>query len=210
LNYKNKIGANLNLDAIVGYEYLNYTNSNTNITATGFTNFDVLGSSILQNASSDKTSISSYTDPTNSLQSYFSRVNLNFSSKYLLTATIRADGSTKFGANNKYGYFPSVAGAWILSKEKFVPEAISNLKLRASYGKTGNQEFPSGSAQSRYSYGQQSLALSNVANPNLKWETTTTYDFGFDFGIIKDRFSGTVDYFNLLPLLISGLTFLQT
>jgi TonB-dependent starch-binding outer membrane protein SusC len=196
INYKKEIGTNFYLDAVAGYEYLNYESSSNNISAGGFSDFDVLGSQILQNPADGDISVSSYTDPTNSLQSYFSRVNLNFSTKYLITATMRADGSTKFGTNNKYGYFPSVAGAWILSEENFIPKAFSNLKLRASYGKTGNQEFPAGSAQSRYAFGQQSLSLVNVANSDLKWESTVTYNYGIDFGFIKDRLSGTVEYYN--------------
>lgn len=196
LNYKKKIGANFYLDAVAGYEYLNFESSSNNISAGGFSDFDVLGSQILQNPVDGDISVSSYKDPTNSLQSFFSRVNLNFSSKYLLTATMRADGSTKFGTNNKYGYFPSVAGAWILSEENFIPKVFSNLKLRASYGKTGNQEFPAGSAQSRYAFGQQSLSLVNVANSNLKWESTVTYNFGIDFGLFSDRLSGTVEYYD--------------
>jgi iron complex outermembrane receptor protein len=80
----------------------------------------------------------------NELQSWFGRVNYDFNDKYLLTATLRADGSSKFGANNKYGIFPSVATGWNISKETFLSnvEQINNLKLRASWGKTGNQEIP--------------------------------------------------------------------
>ena len=187
LNFKKSIGENLAIDAIVGYEYQNYQSSVYNMGAFGFSSFDVLGSQILQNPEVANTYLSSYTDPTNSIQSYFSRMNLNLFGKFLITATIRADGSSKFGTNNKYGYFPSVAGAWVLSEEKFVPESFSNLKLRASYGKTGNSEFPTGAAQERYSFGRGTVALSNVANPDLKWESTVTYDLGIDFGFIKKQ-----------------------
>ncbi len=90
----------------------------------------------------------SYADPTNELQSYFVRTAFNYKDKYLLTGTFRADGSTKFGAEQKYGYFPSFAAAWNITKEDFFHvDAINSLKLRAGWGKTGNQEFPSGSAQ---------------------------------------------------------------
>ncbi len=196
LNFKKSIGANLNLDAMLGYEYQNYQSSVYNMGAFGFSSFDVLGSQIFQNASVDHTNISSYTDPTTSLQSFFSRVNLNLFAKFLITATIRADGSSKFGANNKYGYFPSIAGAWILSEEEFIPDVFNNLKFRVSYGKTGNSEFPTGAAQERYVFGRQTVSLNNVANPDLKWESTVTNDFGIDFGLMKNRLSGTVDYFN--------------
>lgn len=196
LNYKKKLTDVLGIDAIVGYEYLNYKSSVQNIAANGFTIFDIPGSHILQNPANGSTHLTSYVDPTNSLQSFFTRANFNIASKYLLTATFRADGSTKFGKNNKYGYFPSLAGAWVLSEEQFIPELFSDLKLRISYGKTGNQEFPAGAAQSRYSLGQQSLSLSNVANPNLKWETTETYNYALDFGLLNNRISGTVEYFN--------------
>jgi iron complex outermembrane receptor protein len=97
---------------------------------------------------------STYIDPTTELQSYFARVILNYASKYYLTATFRADGSSKFGENNRYGHFPSVAGKWLISNENFMKNStlFSNLAIRASWGKTGNQEFPAGASRSNLAF----------------------------------------------------------
>jgi iron complex outermembrane receptor protein len=116
----------------------------------------------------------------------------------LLTATIRADGSSKFGGNNKYGYFPSFSAAWNISKEAFFNvDAINLLKLRGGWGKTGNQEFPSGSSQAKYSFSDNGgLGQVNNPNPELKWQSDKQYNVGFDFTILNNRISGTVDYFN--------------
>ena len=122
----------------------------------------------------------------------------NYKDKYLLTATFRADGSTKFGANNKYGYFPSFAVAWNISKEKFFKvDLINSLKIRAGWGKTGNQEFPPGSSQALYALQNGgSVAQLNNPNPDLKWQSDRQYNIGIDFSILNNRVSGTMDYFN--------------
>lgn len=188
---------NTTINALLGYEYQTYKQYSTNISATGFTSFDVLGSDILQNPSQDNVNISSYRDPLNELQSYFGRFNVNFSDRFLVTATLRADGSTKFGANNKYGLFPSFAGAWVLSEESFLAGAntLNNLKLRVGWGRTGNQEFPAGASRERYQYNRGQIALANVANPDLKWETSETFNVGVDFSLFS-RLSGTIEYFD--------------
>ena len=150
----------------------------------------------------------------NELQSWFGRVNYGFADKYLLTATLRADGSSKFGANNRYGIFPSVAAGWNISKESFLSDvdAISNLKLRASWGKTGNQEIPNkitqrsyksasdGSGQATYPMNDSGnypvgIYLVRANNPDLQWEVTTQTNIGVDFGLFNNRLSGTVDFF---------------
>jgi TonB-linked SusC/RagA family outer membrane protein len=189
---------NLRLNALAGYELQDYRSYTNNITARGFTMFDILGTNILQNPSRDNIQVNSFRDPTNQIQSYFSRVNLNISDKYLLTGTMRVDGSTKFGDNNKYGIFPSFAAAWIMSDEDFLSgvNALSNLKMRFGWGRTGNQEFPAGASQDRYAFGLQSLSLANVANPDLRWETTETYNFGFDFALFNYKVSGSLEYFD--------------
>jgi iron complex outermembrane receptor protein len=115
-----------------------------------------------------------------------------------LTATLRADGSSKFGPNNKYGYFPSVAAAWSIYKEQFFNvNFVNSLKLRVGWGKTGNQEFPPGSAQTRYSFFDGGV-IRQVNNPNedLKWQSDRQYNIGLDFSIFENKITGTVDYFN--------------
>lgn len=153
----------------------------------------------------------------NELQSFFGRVNYGFKDTYLVTATLRADGSSKFGENNKYGIFPSVALGWNMINEDFLRGATtwSNLKLRASWGQTGNQEIPSkitklsytdskvnsdtypiqGTEQTieDYPYG---TIFTRLANPDIQWEVSTQWNIGFDFGWWNNRLTGTVDYFN--------------
>ena len=154
----------------------------------------------IQYSNSTNRNIGSFNDPKSELQSYFGRAVLNYDDKYLLTGTIRADGSTKFGKNNKYGYFPSVSGRWNVSKEKFFSvTAINSLALRAGWGKTGNQEFPAGSAQRRYAFqgdGSGGFGQINTQNDDLKWQSDRQYNVGIDVGILKNRITLTADYFN--------------
>lgn len=145
---------------------------------------------------------------TNELQSFFGRVNYSFKGKYLLTFTGRYDGSTKFGANNKYGFFPSAAFAWRLSDEEFIKSMnlFSNLKLRLGWGATGNQEIPNkisqisvGTTSSANGYFNGTLTpgitFLRVPNPDIQWETTDQTDFGLDLGFFKNRLTATIDVF---------------
>lgn len=144
----------------------------------------------------------------NELQSFFGRVNYNLLDKYLFTANFRADGSTKFGSNNKYGYFPSAAVAWRMSEENFIKQldVFSNLKMRLGAGITGNQEITSkiasealGTVTGAVLNGGSTITpgytLIRTPNPDIKWEKTTQYNWGVDFGVLKGRLSGTVDLF---------------
>jgi len=134
--------------------------------------------------------------------SYFTRLNYKFNDKYLLGLSARIDGSSRFGADNRYGFFPAVSAGWILSEENFLKniELISFLKLRASWGKTGNAEignFPqlglfTGDAGYGALPGQRPVQLSN---PNLGWESTQQIDIGLDFGILNNRINGEIDYY---------------
>ncbi len=142
------------------------------------------------------------------LQSYLGRISYSLNNKYLLTATYRADGSSKFQrSSNKWGYFPSVALGWRLSEESFIKDLdiFSNLKLRASWGETGNQGIlPYASlgvmGQQQYSYGtiapSQGYSLGNPSNEDLKWETTAQADIGLDIGVLNDKLSFSIDYYN--------------
>lgn len=200
LTYDTKLTKDLGLNALVGYEYQKFQYKGSSTTGIGFANDDVPFYNILQNSPTSNRTISSFEDPESSIQSYFTQVRLNYKDRYLITGTMRADGSSKFGANNRYGYFPSVSAAWNISNEDFLKSStvISNLKLRASYGLTGNQAFPAGSAQTQWGYAGNGGGIFqvNVANPDLKWETTTQTNIGLDFAIAKDRIYGSVDYFS--------------
>lgn len=141
----------------------------------------------------------------NTLLSGFGRLNYVLMDRYLITVTGRADGSSKFGANNKWAFFPSFAGAWRMEQEAFMKNVdwISNLKLRASYGVTGNQNISSYSSLEKmntyvYPIGgvtNVGIAAGNMPNPDLKWETTAITDIGVDFGFFNNRFNVTADYY---------------
>jgi iron complex outermembrane receptor protein len=204
LSYNKKIAKDLNLAAVAGFEYLKFTNKGYDLggfgqAASGLGSYGLDYADYIQYTDPTNRSISSFADPTNELQSYFARTVFNYKEKYLLTATFRADGSTKFGKKNRYGYFPSFAGAWNVSKEKFFHvDFINSLKLRAGWGKTGNSEFPSGSAQTRYSFsnGTPSINATNNANEDLKWQADRQYNVGFDIAVLNNRITLTADYFN--------------
>lgn len=149
----------------------------------------------------------------NELQSFFGRVNYSYMDRYLLDATVRADGSSKFGENNKYGVFPSFAAAWRISEEAFMQNSsvFSNLKLRAGWGRTGNQEIPPKITKALFTSevsGGTSYPLDNsenypagttftrFANPDIQWEVSTQTNVGLDFGLFEGALSGTVDYFH--------------
>ncbi|HEX8532522.1 MAG TPA: SusC/RagA family TonB-linked outer membrane protein, partial [Cytophagales bacterium] len=140
----------------------------------------------------------------NAFNSYFGRVNYSLMDKYLFTITGRGDGSSKFGENHKFSFFPSAALAWRISEENFLKGStvVSNLKLRTSYGVTGNSEIPAYSAlgllSSNYSavYGDTRVGgtgIDRIENPNLKWEKTAQSDVGLELGLFNNRISVEVD-----------------
>ena len=147
-------------------------------------------------------------DNTDELQSYFGRLNYTISDKYMFTATIRADGSTRFGPNNQYGYFPSGAFAWQIQDEGFMPESVSTLKLRLGYGITGNQDgLGYGNFTFRQRFGDPGIANDGAVNlggttvvafqnDDLKWEETAQAGVGIDFGFGDDRLSGAIDVYH--------------
>jgi TonB-dependent starch-binding outer membrane protein SusC len=200
LTYSPKIGRDLNLNAVVGYEYLNFDYSGHGMTANQFVDYPGLKyTDYMQNAPAAQRSIYSFANPISELQSYFARATVNWADRLLVTATFRADGSSKFGKNNKYGYFPSIAAAWNISNEEFMGGAnfVSNLKLRASWGQTGNQEFPSASSIPVVGIGTgANQSRVNFENPDIKWETNTMTNVGVDFGFIDNRITGTFDWFS--------------
>lgn len=146
------------------------------------------------------------------LISYLGRINYSFDSRYLLTASIRADGSSKFTLGEKWGYFPSVSAGWRISNEKFftavnLMQYVDDLKIRLGWGQVGNQNISnnafrtliSGGTTHRYIFGQtvvQGYAPTNIGNPNLTWETTESTNFGIDFVLNKNRISGSIDFYS--------------
>lgn len=134
--------------------------------------------------------------------SYFGRINYNYGNKYIVSFSGRADASSKFGPNNQWGYFPSLSAAWRMGEEKsfHLPEQISELKIRASYGLTGNDDIGQFLYKELYGItkydGESAYYPSNISNPDLKWESTKELDLGFDLGLFSDRINLTFDYYN--------------
>ncbi|MFP4505865.1 MAG: SusC/RagA family TonB-linked outer membrane protein [Cyclobacteriaceae bacterium] len=225
--YNNQLSDNLRLDAVLGYSYQRFQRESKFTQAAGFrvTDLDLILNNL---ASVNQTAglggvIANSSFRVDELQSFFGRVNLDIADKYLFTATLRADGSTRFGSENRYGIFPAFAAAWRLSDEGFVPDAFSNLKITAGYGVTGNQEFGSNLYTNRQRYSGEGLNVSNTGvtinpasrlavafeNPDLKWESTEQINLGVDFGFLNNRLRGSVNYYrkstnDLLFLLVSA------
>jgi TonB-dependent starch-binding outer membrane protein SusC len=143
------------------------------------------------------------------LQSFFGRATYAYKDRYLLNATLRADGSTKFGENNKYGYFPSFALGWKITEEDFMASSnfFQNLKLRAGWGQTGNQEIPVGVTSASFNTGTgqgyfidgtsltSGITFARTANEDLQWEVGVQTNVGLDFGVLGGQLYGSVDYF---------------
>lgn len=202
LNYNLKINEANNLDAMVGYSYQSSRNeswqaNNRNFISDSFSYWNLGAGSNYQNASSN---LEDWI-----MSSFYGRINYNLLGRYLFTATGRYDGSSRFGENNKWAFFPSAAFAWNVSQEPFMEsvEAISNLKIRTSYGETGNSEIGSYQSLARYSATLATMGgvpvnavrPTNVANPNLTWETTKQTDAGIDIGFLNNKINLTVDYY---------------
>lgn len=192
---------NLNLLAGTSYEEFNY-----NASELGNNNFVTDGFLWNNMGSGSGTKIVKSASTTNKMLSYFFRVGYVLKNRYLLTATLRADGASVFAKNNKWGYFPSVALGWTLSEESFLQNAdwLSNLKLRLSWGQTGNADISSNAFASYRAENSwinadhkpvTGVILSKLENPDLKWETTTEWNLGIDFGFFNERISGSVELY---------------
>lgn len=183
--------------ATVGYSLEKSKSLTYGMNASIFADDDVLNS--FTNAS--KMGSMSESESANALMSYFARVQYKFDEKYLLTATLRRDGSSKFGANNRWGTFPSVGLGWIINEEQFMKDvnAITYLKFRASVGKTGSQNLGNYgyySSTTGTTYNDKPATRPNaMANPNLRWEESLMYDLGLDYGLFGDRLRGTLGWY---------------
>lgn len=142
-------------------------------------------------------------DSRDTFESLFARINYSYDNKYYLQVLARRDGSSKFGPNNKYGYFPAASASWYISEEDFLKgnKVISNLKLRTSYGLVGSSQFPSGKYYSGYKPGTQyvggvSINPDNISNPDLEWEEALNFDLGIDFGFFNNRITGELAYYH--------------
>lgn len=196
LNYNKYLeGLKSNIDATVGYDY-QYWKS----TSPAYAELNTLGETQTSIAASDQR---------HTLLSYYARLNYTYDSRYMLTATIRRDGTSRFDESTRWGTFPSVALGWRVTEESFLKDnaVLSNLKIRASFGITGQQDgignyghlpvYTIGQDGAQYQFGNEYYYTYRPQSYNklLKWETTTAYNIGFDFGFLKDRITGSFDYY---------------
>ncbi|OAV45854.1 SusC/RagA family TonB-linked outer membrane protein [Lewinella sp. 4G2] len=205
-NYNTAVNENIDFGGLLGYSYQRFERSGKFNAFTGFRTDD-LDQIINNQASAEAASIGNSYRNINELQSYFTRLNLDINDKYIITATVRADGSTRFGSENRYGIFPSFAFKWRLLEENFAPDFFSTLGLRVGYGVTGNQEFPNNLFLQAERFGDVNFQANGLnfdnpglqtvanANPNLKWESTAQLNAGLDFGFNNNRVSGSIDYY---------------
>ncbi len=206
LSYSTVIKSDHSLNVLIGQSYnLDRFDRATLSSSGGYT------SAVIQTLNAAAAVTGNTTSTQNVLISYFSRLQYAFRDKYLLSASLRRDGSSRFGINNQYGIFPSASLGWRISQESFMKNlrVISNLKLRASYGVNGNNNLPNDYASiatlgtGSYVFGTTPAtaigqAPNVLANPNLQWEKSQTFDIGLDFGILNNRITGSIDYYNKL------------
>ncbi|MBX2963526.1 MAG: TonB-dependent receptor [Cyclobacteriaceae bacterium] len=206
----NKLFDNKNhrLNLLLGQELIFFETAETVTAIQGFPKFFDASTAFRLFSQGVPQSVASNYLPDDKLLSFFGRLNYDLMGRYLLSATFRADGSSKFLGDNRWGYFPSIAGAWKISEESFMSGTsgwLNSLKLRASYGEAGNNNIPVGQTIQTFESGAGApLAWINnvssfwapsrtMANPDLKWETTVTNNVGLDFGLLKGRVNGTVE-----------------
>ncbi len=197
LSFNKNFNAKNNLDALVGIEYQKGKSSGSGVTGLAFPSdrfTKIASAAIISAGTSIETGFR--------FLSYFARANYKLNGRYLLGASFRVDGSSRFGKDNRYGSFPAASVGWILSEENFLQNSkvLSFLKLRSSYGITGNAEIGNFSSRNLYAasaYGSVSgLVTSQIGDEKLKWENTKQFDIGLDFGFFKNRISGEVDVFS--------------
>ncbi|WP_411031848.1 SusC/RagA family TonB-linked outer membrane protein [Spongiimicrobium sp. 3-5] len=197
-----------NFDVLAGHSYQTFNNTSLRIQQFDFSTREI--DPIFNLGIAQGTPIIATSNTERKLQSFFARVNTNFLDRYLITASLRADGSSVFGDNNKYGYFPAVGLGWKINEEEFLAdsEVFSNLKLRLGWGQTGNQAVPVRVTQASFDTSFDNsftfdgttvingVTTTRTPNPDLKWEVTEQYNVGLDWAILNGKVSGTFDYFN--------------
>ena len=203
LTYDKQFNENHSINVLGGFSAQKFYNEGFRASATGYFT-DVLGvnnmalGSVVAAPTSNKS--------VNTLASFFGRVNYKFTDKYLFTVTMRADGSSRFGPNKKWGYFPSGAFAWRVIEESFMKNVavMSDLKLRVGYGVTGNQDIASYQSMRRYQNSNYvagttrlvGQSVANIPNPDLHWESTASFNIGIDAGFFNNRVTVTADYYD--------------
>lgn len=205
-NFQKLMGENHDLKLLLGEEMIISKDNRVTSEIHGFpADFDFERATRLTSLGTPF-NVENFYSPDDKLLSFFGRINYGYKNRYLLTATYRIDGSSKFLGENQWGYFPSAAFAWKITEEDFLSgtDWLDLLKLRLSYGESGNNNIPSGQQASSYSPSTTSylngienyLAPSTIlANPDLKWETTVSQNLGLDFGLFEGRLSGSFEMY---------------
>ncbi len=205
LNFDKTFGTHA-LDAVAGVTTQKFMTKFSEQQANNFTTDATLANNF--GLADRSTLINNSFKETNTLLSYLGRVNYKFQDKYLLTASYRIDGSSRFGEGNRFGFFPSFSLGWLIDQEKFFPwdDVVDMLKIRGSWGQTGNQEIGNNNSIVTFASGNRtsyvlddqfvtSLNPTRIANPGLQWETTEQIDIGIDFSILDGRISGSLDWY---------------
>ncbi len=214
LTYHPQLGGNSDFELLGGYEFFKNTLKEFSAETRGFLT-DALGSNSLSSGSQPQPLFSQRQD--SRIIGFFSRMNYGFKDKYFLTGVIRRDGASAFGEGNKWAVFPAISASWRLSKETFIPAGpFSELRLRAGWGKQGNPGVPpyaslillAADGNSRYVFGERAVTgftPTQNPNPNLKWEETRQTNVALDYGFMRNRFNGSVEYYikNTADLLLT-------
>ena len=196
IKYRKDFTNGLNLDAMVGHSFQQDASSVATQVGQGFPSDDFATNSVAAEYISMKTDLSKW-----SMQSFMCRVNLNYLNKYLITASARTDGSSKFTAKNRYGFFPSISAGWNISNEPFWKASQVNMKVRASVGMTGNQGGIGAYAwqplaNGGYNYmGENGIGLTTQGNEDLRWEKASQYNLGIDLSFFNGKLTATTDLF---------------
>ena len=206
LLYKTELDGGHNLDLVGGIEFQKSEQENILVEGQEFPLDQLRTVASAADITAGSTDLTEFT-----FLSYVGRFNYNFQRKYLLSLSARMDGSSRFGANNRYGFFPAAAAGWVISEEDFLSDSrtVSYLKARASYGLTGNADISNFASLGLFGgenyAGASGLQPSQIPNPDLTWEETTQLDIGMDFGFFNNRLSGEVDFYvkNTSDLLLS-------
>ncbi len=203
-DFEKILGEDHNLKLLLGEEMIISQNNEITTEIQGFPKFFDFDTARNLTSQGIPLTVDNYYSPDDKLLSFFGRANYDYKNRYLLTATFRADGSSKFLGNNRWGYFPSAALAWKISEESFLKDSswLNLLKLRLSYGQAGNNNIPSGQTVQNFESKTTTYindvsnywaASSTLANPDLKWETTVTQNVGLDFDLYRGRIVGSVE-----------------
>jgi len=201
LQYNKTLWNDHHIEALLGYSVQKFEQESNSVTGTNFPSDDVewiSAATAISNGSSNTTDYS--------LLSTIARLNYNYKGKYLISGAVRHDGSSRFGQNRKYGYFPSISAGWVMSDEPFMArfKFIDLFKLRASYGITGNNNFGNYvhiSTMGNYDYVLNGtlvpgITIGALGNDNLRWERNKQFDIGFDLGVFDNRLTLTYDYYH--------------